>query len=151
MMTRPVAAAFHFRTDSGSPITTAVTLRRSQSATTAFMYSSGVAADCRGSTQFWLDHPLVASCVFGSDARNCGGHGHMGACPGPPPKVCTWMSITGGGLTRVVCAEAGGTLASIRQSSASDEAANGVRLSVGWMHDVGLLDIEAPRGCSRPI
>src|SRR5215207_2565955 len=149
MMTRLGAAAFHLRTDSSSPITTAVTLRRSQSASTAFMYASGVAAGCNGSTQFWFDHPLVDSVVFGSDARNCGGHGHIGVCPGPPPNVCTWMSITGGGLTDADCAAVVAAHTSSRPSKASDAVANRVPLRVQPTRSVGALDIADPLGCSR--
>ena len=61
MMTRDGAAAFHRRTDASSPITTAVTLRRSHSASTAFMYSSGDADGCSGSAQSCLDQPFGAS------------------------------------------------------------------------------------------
>src|ERR1700756_2969157 len=76
-ITRFGAASFHFCTLLGSPNTTAVTLRRSISASTSFMYSpdfDGYSAGVQGS----FTHPNCSSLVLGSDAVNFEVFGHIG-------------------------------------------------------------------------
>src|SRR6187402_2083498 len=126
MMIRDGAAAFHVRTDASSPITTAVTLSRSHSPSTAFMYSSGDADGCNGSAQSCVAQPFVASGPLGSDATNPDGQGHIGLPPGSPPNVCTWMSMTGGRRPMSFWADAGAGFA-VRQAAATAAMATSER------------------------
>src|SRR5579862_9267134 len=102
-MTRLPPASFHFCTLFGSPNTTAVTLSRSISASTSFMYSP-FAAGYNFGVHSSCTQPNGDSFVFGSDAVNFAVFGHIGTAPGISSIACTCTSSTGGTSAGVFCA-----------------------------------------------
>src|SRR5580704_1330649 len=102
-MMRLPPASFHFCTLFGSPNTTAVTLSRSISASTSFMYSPFAAGYSFG-VHSSCTQPNGASFVLGSDAVNFAVFGHIGTAPGMSSIACTCTSITGGTSAGVFCA-----------------------------------------------
>src|SRR5690242_9652184 len=103
-ITRSGAASFHFLTPSGVPKTTAVTFRRSISATTSLMYSPFAEGYSLGEHSS-CTQPNGPSVLLGSEAMNFAVFGHIGTAFGGESSIaCTWTSITGGTVFDVFCA-----------------------------------------------